>query len=469
MAFGEPPGKTVGYRTRLDTKVSQATRIEVVTEGILTRLIQADPELTDYAAVLFDEFHERSLQADLGLALVRESQQALREDLRVVVMSATLDTDPLARLLDNAPVISAEGRQYPVEIEYRPAHRDKRPDDHVAATVREVLDNDGGSLLVFLPGVGEIRRVFERLEGRVPGDVVLAPLYGNLSGADQDAAIAPAPEGTRKVVLATAIAESSLTIEGIRVVIDAGLQRRPVFDPGGGMSRLITQRVSRSSADQRAGRAGRREAGRCIRLWPESERLEPFTPAEITGADGLDLAARVEGNLLAAAQEIDKLLLLGETGTVDVDRVAEAVSDSARWSVFDLTDAMLAGDAARTARIANGLRGEGTQPPVLVWALHRELHQLASIAGHLESGQAVAAAMKAAGVWPRRQSIVRGAVGRFDASGWRSLGAGCARLERVAKGAARGSFWDELLELTLTAAGSDLPRLAPRRSVTVEY
>lgn len=284
-AMNEPPGTTVGYRTRLDTKVSQVTRIEVVTEGILTRLIQADPELSGYAAVLFDEFHERSLQADLGLALVRESQQALRDDLRVIVMSATLDTEPLARLLDDAPVVSAEGRQYPVDIEYRAAHRDKRMEDHAAAIVREVLGNDTGSLLVFLPGVGEIRRVYERLEQGLPDDVILAPLYGNLSGPDQDAAIAPAPAGHRKVVLATAIAESSLTIEGIRVVVDAGLQRRSVFDPGGGMSRLVTHRVSKSSADQRAGRAGRMEAGRCIRLWPESERLDSFTPAEITGAD----------------------------------------------------------------------------------------------------------------------------------------------------------------------------------------
>lgn len=283
--MNESPGKTIGYRTRLDTKVSGETRIEVVTEGILTRLIQADPALSDYAAVLFDEFHERSLQADLGLALVRESQQALRDDLRVVVMSATLDTEPLARLLDGAPVISAEGRQHPVDIEYRRSSRDSRMEDHAAATVCDVLNTQPGSALLFLPGVGEIRRVFERLEGRVPEDVVLAPLYGHLSGPDQDAAIAPAPDGRRKVVLATAIAESSLTIEGIRVVVDAGLQRRSVFDPGGGMSRLITQRVSKSSADQRAGRAGRMEPGLCIRLWAESERLNPFTPAEITEAD----------------------------------------------------------------------------------------------------------------------------------------------------------------------------------------
>ena len=284
---GEAPGQTVGYRTRLDTRVSAATQIEVVTEGILTRLIQDDPMLEDYAAVLFDEFHERSLQADLGLALVRESQQALRPDLRLLVMSATLDTGPIARVLGDVPVLTSAGRAYPVTVEYRPPPRHRDLTDHVVATVREALQSQSGSLLVFLPGAGEIRRVVRALTGQLPPSVRLAPLYGNLQAGVQDQAIAPAPEGQRKVVLATAIAETSLTIDGVRVVIDAGLQRRAVFDPNSGMTRLVTGRVSRASAEQRKGRAGRLEPGVCYRLWSESEQfgLAEFTPPEIQVAD----------------------------------------------------------------------------------------------------------------------------------------------------------------------------------------
>ncbi|MDK9558392.1 ATP-dependent helicase HrpB [Marinobacter sp. M216] len=288
--LSEKPGQTVGYRTRLDTRVSGATRVEVVTEGILTRLIQADPMLQDYAAVLFDEFHERSLQADLGLALVRESQQVLREDLRLLVMSATLDTAPIARVLGDVPVISSEGRAFPVEVLYRPAPSQVRPTrtvDRVVAVVQEALAEQSGSVLVFLPGAGEIRRVEQQLRGRVADDVVLAPLYGNLKSEEQDRAISPAPEGERKVVLATAIAETSLIIEGVRVVIDSGQQRRAVFDPNSGMTRLMTGRVSKASAEQRKGRAGRIEPGVCYRLWSESEQfgLADFTPPEIREAD----------------------------------------------------------------------------------------------------------------------------------------------------------------------------------------
>ncbi|MHA7853926.1 ATP-dependent helicase HrpB [Marinobacter shengliensis] len=285
--LGEAPGQTVGYRTRLDTKVSGSTRIEVVTEGILTRLIQNDPMLEDYAAVLFDEFHERSLQADLGLALVRESQQALREDLRLLVMSATLDTAPIARVLGNVPVITSEGRAFPVEVMYRPLPRNGRVVDQVVAVVQEALQDQTGSLLVFLPGAGEIRRVAQQLAAQLPDNAVLAPLYGNLKSDEQDRAISPAPEGTRKIVLATAIAETSLTIEGVRVVIDAGQQRRAVFDPNSGMTRLVTGRVSKASAEQRKGRAGRVEPGVCYRLWSESEQfgLADYTPPEIQQAD----------------------------------------------------------------------------------------------------------------------------------------------------------------------------------------
>ncbi|KPP96823.1 ATP-dependent helicase HrpB [Marinobacter sp. HL-58] len=285
--MGEQAGQTVGYRTRLDTRVSSATVIEVVTEGILTRLIQSDPALEDYAAVIFDEFHERSLQADLGLALVRESRQALREDLRVIVMSATLDTAPIARLLGDVPVLTSEGRAFPVEVDYRPLPRNGRVVDQVVAVIREALAEQGGSLLVFLPGAGEIRRAERQLQGLVTPDVIVAPLYGNLKNEEQDRAIAPAPEGYRKVVLATAIAESSLTIEGIRVVVDSGQQRRAVFDANSGMTRLVTGRVSRASAEQRKGRAGRLEPGYCYRLWSESAQfgLAEFTPPEIQEAD----------------------------------------------------------------------------------------------------------------------------------------------------------------------------------------
>lgn len=285
--MGEKPGQTVGYRTRLDTQVTSATVIEVVTEGILTRLIQNDPALEDYAVVIFDEFHERSLQADLGLALVREARQALREDLRVIVMSATLDTAPIARLLGDVPVLSSEGRAFPVEVAYRPIPRNGRVEEQVVSVIHEALADQSGSLLVFLPGAGEIRRVERQLQNQTGNDVIVAPLYGNLKSEEQDRAIAPAPEGYRKVVLATAIAESSLTIEGVRVVIDSGQQRRAVFDANSGMTRLVTGWVSKASAEQRKGRAGRIEPGACYRLWSESAQfgLAEFTPPEIQEAD----------------------------------------------------------------------------------------------------------------------------------------------------------------------------------------
>ncbi len=284
---GEPIGRSVGYRTRLDTRVSADTRIEVVTEGILTRMIQSDPGLENVGCIIFDEFHERSLQADLGLALTREVQQALRPDLRLLIMSATLAVDALRDKLDQPPLLEAHGRSFPVELRYRPPPRERRLLDHVVNTVCAALDEDSGSVLVFLPGAREIRRVERGLEHRLPAEVRLCPLYGQMRPEDQDAAVAPSPPGERKVVLATAIAESSLTIEGIRVVIDAGLQRRAAFDPNAGMSRLITERVSRASAEQRAGRAGRLEDGVCYRLWSEAEqqRLQPHTAAEIQQAD----------------------------------------------------------------------------------------------------------------------------------------------------------------------------------------
>jgi len=288
--LGEEVGQRVGYRTRLDSKIGPNTRIEVVTEGILTRILQDDPALEPYGAVLFDEFHERSLQADLGLALTLETIQALREDLRLVVMSATLDAEPVARLMNNAPVVTSTGRSFPVETRYAPP-RQGEWERHLATLIPHLMREEPGSVLVFLPGAGEIRRLESALEGQVGADVRIAPLYGDLSREAQDLAIQPAPAGQRKLVLATSIAETSLTIEGIRIVVDAGLQRVPVFDPVTGLSRLQTVRVSRAAAEQRSGRAGRIEAGVCYRLWSEAEqaRLAPFLAPEILSADLSDL------------------------------------------------------------------------------------------------------------------------------------------------------------------------------------
>ncbi len=284
----DPVGETVGYRMRLDTKVGPHTIIEVVTEGVLNRLLHDDPALTAYAAVLFDEFHERSLQADAGLALSLESQRLFRPDLRLLVMSATLDDGAISALLGKAPVIVCEGRQFPVETRYLDEPVSGPLDVAVTAAIRRSLARDQGSLLVFLPGMADIRRVERKLLDATLGpDVLIAPLHGDLPQAAQDAAISPAPAGMRKVVLATSIAETSLTIDGIRVVIDAGLLRIPRFDPRSGLSRLETIRVTQDSAEQRRGRAGRLEPGICYRLWTEREQaaLAPRRPPEILDAD----------------------------------------------------------------------------------------------------------------------------------------------------------------------------------------
>lgn len=283
--LGETVGATVGYRIRLDTRVGPRTRIEVVTEGILTRLLQSDAALSGYGLVIFDEFHERSLHADLSLALCLEARQILRPDLRLAVMSATLDAAPVAKLLGDAPLLTSEGRSFPVTTTYRPLLARERLEAQVANNVRQVLAEDSGSVLVFLPGTGEIRRVANFLAEQIPTGVTVMPLYGDLSQAQQEAAILPAAAGHRKVVLATAIAETSLTIEGVRVVVDAGLMRVPRFDPVSGMTRLATLRVSQASADQRRGRAGRLEPGVCYRLWSEGERLQAQSSPEILQAD----------------------------------------------------------------------------------------------------------------------------------------------------------------------------------------
>jgi len=295
--LGEPVGRRVGYRIRGEAKVTRETRIEVVTEGILTRMIQSDPELAGIGALIFDEFHERSLNADLGLALAWEVRGALRPDLDILVMSATLEAAPVAAMLDDAPVVAAEGRAFPVETRWldRPADRSMRFEARAAALIDRALEETAGGVLVFLPGEGEIRRVAGLLEGRLPAGVQLRPLYGALPFARQRAAIAPEPAG-RKLVLATAIAETSLTIEDVRAVVDCGRARRSRHDPATGMARLVTEPVSRAEADQRRGRAGRVAAGICYRMWAKAEEgaLPAFPPPEIAEADlaglALDLA-----------------------------------------------------------------------------------------------------------------------------------------------------------------------------------
>jgi ATP-dependent helicase HrpB len=291
--LGESVGRRVGFRTRLETRVSRETRIEVVTEGILTRMLQQDSSLPGIGCVIFDEFHERSLNADLGLALCIETQQNLREDLRLVVMSATLDPLPIARLLGDAPIVTAHGRSFEVATQYVARRPDTYLEQQTAQVVRGALREHDGDILCFLPGAAEIRRVQEALEnGGLDQITRILPLYGELEGAAQDAALAPAPAGQRKIVLATSIAETSLTIEGIRVVVDSGLRRYAEFDPATGMSHLVTTKVSQAAADQRRGRAGRLSAGHCYRLWSEGTQgsLAPRTAPEILHADLAPLA-----------------------------------------------------------------------------------------------------------------------------------------------------------------------------------
>ncbi len=287
-SLGEQAGDTVGYRTRMQSRIGPRTRIEVITEGVFTRMILDDPGLEGVGAVLFDEFHERSLDADLGLALARETQGLLREDLRLLVMSATLDIAGVSALLGRAPVIEAEGRMFPVETRYLGRNAAERIEDAAARAVRLALAEQTGSVLVFLPGQGEIHRTAQRLRDAVRDPAVdIAPLYGALDAKEQDRAIRPAEPGRRKVVLATSVAETSLTIEGVRVVIDGGLSRVPRFEASSGLTRLATVRVSRSSAEQRRGRAGRVEPGVCYRLWDEeaTRGLVPHQRPEILEAD----------------------------------------------------------------------------------------------------------------------------------------------------------------------------------------
>lgn len=291
QTLSEDIGQTVGYRVRGETKASNTTRIEVVTEGILTRMLQTDPELAGVGAVIFDEFHERSLNADLGLALCLEVREALREDLMLLVMSATLDAEPVAKLMGDAPVITSEGRSFPVETRWleRPMRKETRLETACAALIDQAVSETEGGVLAFLPGEGEIRRVASQLS--LPPDCQIHMLFGAMDFKAQRAAIQPAKTG-RKVVLATSIAETSLTIQDVRVVVDAGRARRARFDPASGMSRLITEKVTRAEATQRQGRAGRVAEGVCYRLWTKGEEgaLQAYPPAEIESADLTGLA-----------------------------------------------------------------------------------------------------------------------------------------------------------------------------------
>ncbi|WP_337186652.1 ATP-dependent helicase HrpB [Phenylobacterium sp.] len=377
--LGERVGETVGYRVRMQSRVSARTRIEVVTEGVFTRMILGDPELPGVACVIFDEFHERSLDADLGLALARDAQGVLRGDLRLLVMSATLDGAAVARLLDGAPVVESLGRMFPVDTRHVGRDPAARIEDQVVRVVERALAEEGGSLLVFLPGQGEIRRVAERLaERRRPG-VEIAPLYGALDPKEQDRAIRPAADGVRKVVLATAIAETSLTIQGVRVVVDCGLARVPRYDPASGLSRLATVRVSRAAADQRRGRAGRTEPGVCYRLWDEAETraLPAFADPEILEADlsglALDLArwgargteglAFLDPPPAAAFAEARSLLgrleALDDEGVLTAHGRALAAFPLAPRLAHMILKAAGAGQAARAARIAALLTERG--------------------------------------------------------------------------------------------------------------
>jgi ATP-dependent helicase HrpB len=420
--LGEKVGETIGLRVRLTSLVSKRTRIEVVTEGVFTRMILDDPALDGVAGVLFDEFHERSLDADLGLAFALDAQAALREDLKLLVMSATLDGARVRALLgqpsqDQAPLIESQGRAFPVATRYVARKPSARIEDEVARVTLDALASESGSILVFLPGQGEIRRVAEILEARVRSHRVdIAPLYGALDSRAQDLAIAPAPEGRRKIVLATSITETSLTIEGVRVVVDSGLMRVPVYEPDVGLTRLETVRVSRANADQRRGRAGRIEPGVCYRLWEEAANggLQPYAAPEILCADlsglALDCAlwgvadpaklAFLDPPPRAALKEAHALLT--SIGAIDGDgRITEegrAIASLAlpprlaRMAV----DAAREGEARKASEIAvvlteRGLGGDSVDLATRIDAFRRDRSQRAEDARRLARGLAARA------------------------------------------------------------------------------
>jgi ATP-dependent helicase HrpB len=407
--LSERVGETVGYRVRFGSKVSRATRIEVVTEGIFSRQILDDPELSGIAAVLFDEFHERSLDADLGLALARDAQSGLREDLRILVMSATLDGARVAKLLGDAPVIESRGRAFPVETHYLGRKADLPLERQVADAIAVALRANPGSVLAFLPGAAEIRRTQTFLAERVhDASIEIVPLFGALDASVQDRAIAPAPQGRRKVVLATSIAETSLTIEGVRIVIDSGVSRVPRYEPDIGLTRLETVRASRAAVDQRRGRAGRTEPGVCYRLWdePQTSSFAAYTQPEILSADlsslVLDLAQWGVSDPAAlcfldpppapALKEARELLV--ELGALDGDGRITAEGKSLRALALPprlarmIVDSHRLGGGRRAAEIAailteRGLGGDNVDLDARLEMFHRDRSQRAESARNL--------------------------------------------------------------------------------------
>src|ERR1700754_831333 len=423
--LGERVGETVGYRVRFGSKVSRLTRIEVVTEGIFSRQILDDPELTSIAAVLFDEFHERSLDADLGLALARDAQTGLREDLRILVMSATLDGARVASLLGDAPVIASEGRAFPVETRYLGRKPDAPLERQMANAIATALRADPGSVLAFLPGAAEIRRTQNFLSERIhDAGIEIVPLFGALDAAVQDRAIQPAPKGQRKVVLATSIAETSLTIEGVRIVVDSGVARVPRYEPDIGLTRLETVRASRAAVDQRRGRAGRTEPGVCYRLWdePQTASLAAYTQPEILAADlsslVLDLAqwgvsdpstlAFLDAPPAPALKEARSLLR--ELGALDADGRITAEGNSLRALALPprlarmIVDSHRLGAGGEAAEIAavlteRGLGGDSVDLDQRLDQFRRDRSPRASSARSLAQrwAQQVAATEKAVG------------------------------------------------------------------------
>ncbi|MEQ1941199.1 ATP-dependent helicase HrpB [Mesorhizobium sp. VNQ89] len=450
--LGEEPGATVGYAMRMESRMSAKTRIQVVTEGVLARMILDDPELPGVAAVLFDEFHERSLDGDFGLALALDVQGALRPDLRIIVMSATLDGGRVAKLLEGAPVIQSQGRSFPVDIRY-----DERPagvpvEDAMAKAIREAVAAEAGSVLAFLPGQREIERMAERLVGRLPDHVDVVPLYGQLDGKAQDAAIRPAAVGRRKVVLATSIAETSITIDGVRVVIDSGLSRLPRYEPSTGLTRLETVRVSRASADQRAGRAGRTEPGIALRLWraEQTAALPAFTPPEILQADlsGLVLDCAAFGvadpttlrflDPPPASALNEAKALLSRLGAIDENgqltdagkamrglalpaRLAHMVAEAARQGQAQtaaelavlITERGLGGDSVDLERRLTRFRSERGPRASSAKGLAERLARQASAGQSRRGDHAPGVGALLLHAWPDRVAKARGERGRF--------------------------------------------------------
>ena len=437
---GEAVGQTIGYRIRFEARVSDATRIEVVTEGILTRMLQDDPELPDVGAIVFDEFHERHLAGDLGAALALDVQASLRPDLRIVVMSATLEGTRVAEWLA-APVLRSEGRAFPIRVEYPPARRGENEFAHLRRAVQQALAETDGDVLTFLPGRREIAQA-QRMLAESTSDEEILPLHGELSLAEQHSALSPAETGTRRVVLATNVAESSITVPGVRAVIDAGLAREPRFDPNSGFTRLATVNISQASADQRAGRAGRVAPGITYRLWPESRRLEPSRMPEIAQAElsglALELAAWGVGSdaasalqwldappsgALAAARD-----LLQRLGAMDAElRITSLGRDMLRLGANPRMAAAalrasevlrpLVADLLALVEVRSPLRGGFNDDlRARVAALHRFRDGGARMARDADSG-ALSAIEQAARGWRKRLGIRHGASGTPDALG----------------------------------------------------